>query len=209
MIDEATCLALQEELDKALDGDNMCQWPTVQVCHLRLCSHSHQVQQISPSWLVRRPGCGSLPTIRHHACHAPRMGQWQKQQFQKVCLHQGSRRSTEKTQTDEEWTVGHPRSYSKQQIGGTWRLFTTAWKQCMVPELKQCSLPVCSRDGSSLITDRQGTLSRWAEHFHSVLNQTSTFDSSVLNLILNWAANMDLIQPPNVDEFVEPWIRYR
>jgi len=47
-------------------------------------------------------------------------------------------------------------------------------------------------------------LSRWAEHFHSVLNQTSTFDSSVLNLILNWAANMDLIQPPNVDEFVEP-----
>jgi len=30
--------------------------------------------------------------------------------------------------------------------------------------------------------------------------QTSTFDSSVLNLIPNWAVNMDLIQPPNVDE---------
>jgi len=30
--------------------------------------------------------------------------------------------------------------------------------------------------------------------------QTSAFDSSVLNLIPNWAVNMDLIQPPNVDE---------
>jgi len=62
------------------------------------------------------------------------------------------------------------------------------------------SVPVRSRDGSSLITDRQGILSRWAEHFHGVLNQTSTFDPSVLNLIPNWAVNMDLIQPPNVDE---------
>ena len=37
------------------------------------------------------------------------------------------------------------------------------------------SVPVRSRDGSSLITDRQGILSRWAEHFHSILNQTSSF----------------------------------
>jgi len=52
----------------------------------------------------------------------------------------------------------------------------------------------------SVITDRQGILSRWTEHFHSVLNQTSTSDPSVLNLIPNWAVNMDLIQPSNVDD---------
>ena len=62
------------------------------------------------------------------------------------------------------------------------------------------SVPVRSLNGSSLITDRQGILSRWAEHFHSVLNQTSSFDPSVLNLIPNWAANIDLIQPPTVSE---------
>ena len=33
-----------------------------------------------------------------------------------------------------------------------------------------------------------------------VLNQTSAFDLSMLNLIPNWAVNMYLIQPPNVDK---------
>ena len=32
-----------------------------------------------------------------------------------------------------------PRSYSKQQIRGTWRLFTMAWEQCMVSRLRQCT----------------------------------------------------------------------
>ena len=62
------------------------------------------------------------------------------------------------------------------------------------------SVPVRSHDGSSIITDGQSILSRWAEHSDSVLNQTSTSDSSVPNLIPNWAVNMDLIQPPKVDE---------
>ena len=38
----------------------------------------------------------------------------------------------------ERWRMNggprKPRSYSKQQIGGTWRLFATAWEQCMVFE---------------------------------------------------------------------------
>ena len=38
------------------------------------------------------------------------------------------------------------------------------------------SIPVRSSDGTTLITDREGILSRWAEHFHGVLNQPSTFD---------------------------------
>jgi len=33
------------------------------------------------------------------------------------------------------------------------------------------SNPVRSRDGSSLITDRVGVISRWADHFRGVLNQ--------------------------------------
>ena len=91
-----------------------------------------------------------------------------------------------------------PRSYSKQQIGGHEGFLPRPESSVRSRDLG--SVPVRSRDGSSLITDRQGILSHWAEHFHSVLNQTSTFDPSVLNLIPNWAVNMDLIQPPNVDE---------
>ena len=41
------------------------------------------------------------------------------------------------------------------------------------------SIPVCSRDGTTLITDCSGILSRWAEHFHGVLNQPTT--ASVVN----------------------------
>ena len=69
------------------------------------------------------------------------------------------------------------------------------------------SEPVRSRDGTTLITDRAGILSRWAEHFHSVLNQPSSFDVSVLNLIPNWAVNMDLIQPPNFIKQRTRWLQ--
>ena len=58
------------------------------------------------------------------------------------------------------------------------------------------SIPVHSKDGKTLITDRAGILSRWAEHFHSVLNQTTTFDPSVLSEIPVWDTNQDLMQPP-------------
>jgi len=48
------------------------------------------------------------------------------------------------------------------------------------------SIPVRCSDGTTLITDREGILSRWAEHFHGVLNQPSTFDPSVLDAIPDW-----------------------
>ena len=42
------------------------------------------------------------------------------------------------------------------------------------------SVPVRSRDGLALISDRAGILSRWAEHFQGVLNQKTSFDPTVL-----------------------------
>jgi len=43
------------------------------------------------------------------------------------------------------------------------------------------SIPTRSKDGKTLITDHAGILSRWAEHFHSVLNETTTFNPSVVS----------------------------
>jgi len=62
------------------------------------------------------------------------------------------------------------------------------------------SIPVRLKDGKTLITDRVGILSRWAEHFHGVLNQTSTFDPTVLSELPVWDANHDLMQPPDSSE---------
>jgi len=57
------------------------------------------------------------------------------------------------------------------------------------------SVPMRSEDGDMLITDRAGIMSRWAEHFKSVLNQPSQFDSSVLDDIPQWDTEHSLMDP--------------
>jgi len=101
--------------------------------------------------------------VRVRACDAPRMDQWQRQQFQKVCLHQGSLRSTEKTQTDEEWMVGQESPGVTASSRSEGHEGFLPWPESSVWSLDSGSIPVRSRDGSSLITDRQGILSRLAE----------------------------------------------
>jgi len=61
------------------------------------------------------------------------------------------------------------------------------------------SAPVKSLDGS-LITDRKKTLSRWVEHFQSVLNQKSVFDSQVLSEMPQWNTTTHLDDTPTVEE---------
>ena len=41
--------------------------------------------------------------------------------------------------------------------------------------------PVKDSDGMTLLTTREAVLQRWADHFNLVLNQPSSFDSSVIN----------------------------
>ncbi|XP_039610993.1 vacuolar protein sorting-associated protein 8 homolog [Polypterus senegalus] len=48
------------------------------------------------------------------------------------------------------------------------------------------SVPVRSKDGSSLIMDWNKILESWVEHFQAVLNQESSFDESVLAEIPQW-----------------------
>jgi len=61
------------------------------------------------------------------------------------------------------------------------------------------SAPVKSLDGS-LITDRKKTLARWVEHFQSVLNQKSVFDSQVLSEIPQWNTATHLDDTPTLEE---------
>ena len=41
--------------------------------------------------------------------------------------------------------------------------------------------PVLSADGSTLLTDKDAILERWAEHFNSVLNRPSTVSDNAFN----------------------------
>ena len=62
------------------------------------------------------------------------------------------------------------------------------------------STPVRSKDGSTLITDREKILHRWAEHFETVLNQPSLFDDTVLDEIPQVTESLYLDRPPNTEE---------
>jgi len=62
------------------------------------------------------------------------------------------------------------------------------------------TVPIRSQDGSTMITDRAGILSRWTEHFNSVLNQISEFDDSVVNEITDWEVEDNLMIPPDATE---------
>lgn len=61
------------------------------------------------------------------------------------------------------------------------------------------SIPVRSAD-NQLLTEPDLIINRWAEHFQDVLNQPSTFDTSVLNEIPDWDTNNDLDVPPTLAE---------
>ena len=60
--------------------------------------------------------------------------------------------------------------------------------------------PVRSKDGTTLITDQDQILKRWAKHFETVLNQPAVFDDTVLNEIPQWTEAAYLDQLPNEQE---------
>ena len=64
------------------------------------------------------------------------------------------------------------------------------------------SAPVRSKDGTTLITDQDQILKRWAEHFETVLNQPAVFDDTVLNEIPQWTEAAYLDQLPNEQEML-------
>ena len=46
--------------------------------------------------------------------------------------------------------------------------------------------PLPSADGSTLLTDKDAILKRWAEHFNSVLNCPSFVNDNAINLFLSF-----------------------
>ena len=57
-----------------------------------------------------------------------------------------------------------------------------------------------SADGSTLITDKNEIVERWAEHFDGVLNRPSSINDEALQRLPQVAVNPDLDIPPSEDE---------
>ena len=69
------------------------------------------------------------------------------------------------------------------------------------PKIKVSS-SIKTKDGQ-VLTEPASVLERWAEHFESVLNQSSTFDMTLLEEIPQWDTNVELNALPNLDEVLK------
>ena len=57
-----------------------------------------------------------------------------------------------------------------------------------------------SADGSTLLTDKDAILKRWAEHFNSVLNRPSSINDNAINILPQRECNVLLDEFPTVTE---------
>ena len=80
-----------------------------------------------------------------------------------------------------------------------YKSFWQGLKAIYGPKYQSCP-SVKAKDGKTVITDPEGILNRWVEHFDSVLNQPSDFDMSVLDKLPQWEVNPDLAVPPSLKE---------
>ena len=63
--------------------------------------------------------------------------------------------------------------------------------------------PLLSTDETSLLTDKEVILKRWAEHFDSVLNRPSSINDDATNRLPQVECNLLLNEFPTVDETVK------
>lgn len=67
--------------------------------------------------------------------------------------------------------------------------FYDGLKEVYGPTPSGSSQPLLSADGSSLITDKEKILERWAEHFESVLNRSSAINEAAIKRLLQVPIN--------------------
>lgn len=104
-------------------------------------------------------------------------------------------------QMKERWWVSRASNIQAAFDSGNMTRFYSEMRTVCGPRMIG-SAPVKSVDGRQLISDSDGILNRWAEHFNSVLNQQSSFDLSVLDEIENWSEEPRLDEPPTLAETV-------
>lgn len=60
--------------------------------------------------------------------------------------------------------------------------------------------PLLCADGTTLLTEKDKILGRWAEHFNSVLNQPPSINEDVIKRLPQVEMNLSLADPPTVEE---------
>ena len=80
--------------------------------------------------------------------------------------------------------------------------FFDAFKTVYGPQSSRTT-PLLSADGTSLLTDKEAILKRWAEHFDGVFNRPSSISDEAVNRLLQVECNPLLDEFPAVSETVK------
>ena len=77
-----------------------------------------------------------------------------------------------------------------------------ALKTIYCPQSSGTTPRLCA-DGTSLLTNKEAILKRWAEHFDSVLNRPSSINDNAINSLPQVECNLLLDEFPTVSETVK------
>uniref|UniRef100_A0A183TB02 Reverse transcriptase domain-containing protein n=1 Tax=Schistocephalus solidus TaxID=70667 RepID=A0A183TB02_SCHSO len=89
--------------------------------------------------------------------------------------------------------------YRRYADQNEWKNFFTTTKAVYGPPVKGTT-PLLSADGRTLLTEKTQILTRWAEHFKSVLNQPSTISDAAIDRLPEVEINANLDLPPSLQE---------
>ena len=96
----------------------------------------------------------------------------------------------------------HARTLAEKE--GWWNPFLCLWctqDSTWSPELR--NHPLLRAGGTSLLTDKEAILKRWAEHFDGVLNRPSYINDEAINRLPQVECNPLLDELPTVSEIVK------
>ena len=197
---DETCLELQKELSSALSSDDTDLWPQFKTTVFDTAAKVIGFRKTRHKDWFDEQDCEARRLLDDmHEKHLTWMNDKNCSAKKSVYIQARSAAQRRLRQMKEAWWSATAELLQFAADRHDMKSFYDGLKAVYGPR-DTGSIPVRSKDGKTLITDRAGILSRWAEHFHGVLNQTSTFDPSVLSELPVWDTNDDLMQPPYSSE---------
>ena len=102
---------------------------------------------------------------------------------------------------ENNWWQGLAREIQGYADTNNMQMFYDATKRLYGPQ-KRSAAPICAANGT-LIKDSEGIRERWAEHFETLLNQTTNTDHSILEELPTLLTVDELDDPPSLQEVTE------
>nr|VZI43098.1 unnamed protein product [Spirometra erinaceieuropaei] len=101
----------------------------------------------------------------------------------------------------DAWTARKAEEIQGYADRNEWKNFFSAIK-AVYGSPTNCTAPLFSADGNTLLTEKTQILQRWAEHFRGVLNRPSVISDAAIERLPQVETNVDLDLPPSLQETI-------